>query len=161
MKNSKAALLAVALSASLLTVAGCGGAGDDASGGSTGTAPAQLRTEPSDGIPASYRGTLPMPEVGKDYTNPRPRADVRDGGTLTLPIAQLGPNFNNLSADGNSTDVLIFSRRSVRPSISLRMDSMETCVRGKKRPVSVLSSRIKPRSRCSGSIAGAPNCEAS
>ena len=50
----------------------------------------------------------------------------------------------------------IFSRSSVRPSISLRIDSIETWARGKKRPVSVLSSRINPSSRCSGSMAGAP-----
>ncbi|HET8599547.1 MAG TPA: ABC transporter family substrate-binding protein [Segeticoccus sp.] len=114
MKNTKTALLAVALSASLFAAAGCSSSNDNASGnktdsgstsGSTASSSGEMKTEPADGIPASYQGKLPMPELGKDYTNPQPRSNVKDGGTLTLPIAELGPNFNDFNSDGNSVYV--------------------------------------------------------
>ena len=52
---------------------------------------------------------------------------------------------------GRSTDVETLSRIVVRPSICLRMDSMEAWER-RKRLVSCLSSRSRPSSRCSVSI---------
>src|SRR5205814_1992402 len=64
-------------------------------------------------------------------------------------------------ASGNSTEVEIFSRKGARPSISLRMASSEVCARARKRAVRDLSSRMRPSRRCSGSMAGAPNWEAS
>ena len=52
-------------------------------------------------------------------------------------------------------EVDTFSRMIVRPSISFLMDSMEECER-RNRLVRLLSSRIKPKSRCSVSIEGLP-----
>jgi hypothetical protein len=52
-------------------------------------------------------------------------------------------------ASGSSTEVEIFSRSSVRPSISLRIDSMETWRAGK-------SARSGSCLRASGPAAGAP-----
>jgi peptide/nickel transport system substrate-binding protein len=65
----------------------------------SGAAAAQI--EPPDGVPAGT-SPLPLPEAGKAYNNPQPRDNIRDGGTLTLPIAELGPNFNTLCVDGMS-----------------------------------------------------------
>src|SRR5215831_2292565 len=56
---------------------------------------------------------------------------------------------------GTSTEVEMRSRIVMRASISLRMDSMEPCWR-RKRLARALSSRIKPRSKCSVSIYGLP-----
>ena len=85
----------------LLTVAGCGGSDVPAKSGrgadaatSTSAAP-----QPPEGVPAGTR-PLPLPEKGKAYNNPQPRDNVRDGGTLTLPIPELGPNFNIFNVDG-------------------------------------------------------------
>lgn len=118
MKSIRSAVLAIAAGASLFAVAACSGSGHDASGNevggsstassaaaASGGAAGDMEAEPSDGIPSGYRGRLPMPEVGGDYTNPQPRSNVRDGGTLTLPISGLGPNFNALSVEGNSAAV--------------------------------------------------------
>jgi len=65
------------------------------------------------------------------------------------------------SEKGRSTEVETFSRISVRPSISLRMLSIEAFALGKKRLVRFLSSRISPRRRCSVSMYGLPNWLAS
>lgn len=81
-------------------VASCGGS-DNGAGAQrppSGATAAQ-RQEPPDGVPAGT-SPLPLPEKGKPYNNPQPRDNVRDGGTLTLPIAELGPNFNAFSVDG-------------------------------------------------------------
>src|SRR5713226_2338048 len=56
---------------------------------------------------------------------------------------------------GTSTDVEMRSRMVMRPSISLRIDSIEPCWR-RKRLASALSSRIKPSSKCSVSMYGLP-----
>jgi peptide/nickel transport system substrate-binding protein len=98
-------LTALAVAATL-TVAGCGGGSP--SGGSSadsGSARAAANApEPADGVPAGTR-PLPLPVKGKAYNNPQPRDNIRDGGTLTLPIRELGPNFNNFSADGSTVYV--------------------------------------------------------
>lgn len=93
-----------------LTVVGCGGTGNDAtpagSGAARDAAPtaAAAGVEPPDGVPA---GTypLPLPQKGQAYDNPQPRSNVRDGGTLTLPVGEIGPNFNTFSVDGHSVDL--------------------------------------------------------
>src|SRR5699024_1867499 len=54
-----------------------------------------------EGVPAGT-SPLPMPEPGKRYDNPQPRSAIKDGGTLTLPITEIGPNFNAFSVDGNT-----------------------------------------------------------
>src|SRR5215469_9332649 len=56
---------------------------------------------------------------------------------------------------GTSTEVEMRSRIVIRASISFRMDSMEPCWR-RKRLARALSSRIKPRSKCSVSMYGLP-----
>jgi peptide/nickel transport system substrate-binding protein len=90
-------LHAAAAAALLLQLTGCNG-----SSGTDGRATASVAVpQPPDGVPAGTR-PLPLPEKGKSYDNPQPRANVRDGGTLTLPIAELGPNFNTFNVDGNT-----------------------------------------------------------
>ncbi|MGH3360235.1 MAG: ABC transporter family substrate-binding protein [Nocardioidaceae bacterium] len=85
--------LAVASSAALLVaVAACGGSDDDTT---------QVDKLSAEGVPVNAE-TLPMPEQGEPYNNPQPRENVQDGGTLTLPIDNLGPNFNGMNVDGNS-----------------------------------------------------------
>ena len=85
--------LAVASAAALMSVAACGG-GDD--GDTT-----EVDELSQAGVPANT-SPLPMPEEGVAYNNPQPRDKVKDGGTLTLPIDNLGPNFNGFHVDGNS-----------------------------------------------------------
>ena len=51
--------------------------------------------------------------VGSTDINPRPRDQVRDGGTLRLPIGGLSPNYNNAQVDGSGVDVLNISRATL------------------------------------------------
>jgi len=92
--------------ATLLLVAACGSdkSSPPAEQGASGVAAATAMKQPLDGVPAGTR-PLPMPEPGKAYNNPQPRDNVQDGGTLTLPIGELGPNFNQFSIDGNSGEI--------------------------------------------------------
>jgi peptide/nickel transport system substrate-binding protein len=97
------------VAASLLTVVGCGGSESgtptaSSSSGAATSAGASQTLQPPDGVPAGTR-PLPMPEFGKAYNNPQPRSNVEDGGTLTLPIGGLGPNFNRFHVDGNNVEV--------------------------------------------------------
>jgi hypothetical protein len=62
---------------------------------------------------------------------------------------------------GISTDVDTFSRKTVRPSISLRMFSSDRWDRAKIRLVRPLPSRIRPNSKCSVSIEMLPSWLAS
>jgi peptide/nickel transport system substrate-binding protein len=78
-------------------LASCGGT-------DVGQTASPLAKEPPAGVPAGTR-PLPMPEPGAVYSNPQPRENVRDGGTLTLPIGEFGPNFNHFSIDGNLGEV--------------------------------------------------------
>lgn len=90
----------VPLAVLLAALGGCGGPGGDARSASSTPGAAQ----PPDGVPAGTR-PLPLPEPGKAYNNPQPRSNVKDGGTLTLPSGELGPNFNRMSVDGNTVDL--------------------------------------------------------
>lgn len=92
-KNKLMSLATVAASFSML-FAGCG-----ANGGSSSSA---LKEEPADGVPSSYTGDLPMPNVKQRYDNHQSRDNIKDGGTLTLGIVEIGPNWNYLSTDGNT-----------------------------------------------------------
>lgn len=105
-----AALMPLVLGA---VVAGCGG-GEPGAGGGTGARTAMggdaasTVPEPPDGVPAGTR-PLPLPVKGEPYDNPQPRENVRDGGTLTLPVAVLGPQFNLFHVDATgyiSQDVM-------------------------------------------------------
>lgn len=102
-------VLTIALASTMLVAAGCGGSdsGDSGQGGSgkggsgNGKNGTSTKAEPATGVPAGT-SPLPLPETGKPYDNPQPRSKIKDGGTLTLPITEIGPNFNQFSADGNS-----------------------------------------------------------
>ncbi len=65
-------------------------------------------TEPQDGSPANTPlDQLPIPEKGKTYNNPKTRDEVKDGGTLTQPITEIGAeaipeDFTNHAADISS-----------------------------------------------------------
>ena len=60
-----------------------------------------------------------------------------------------------------STEVETLSRYRARPSISLRIDSMERWLLEKMREVRPLPSRMRPRSRCSVSMELLPSWLAS
>jgi peptide/nickel transport system substrate-binding protein len=89
-----------------LAAASCGGTGSDATPAANpgAASAAAANAQPPDGVPA---GTfpLPLPQKGQAYDNPQPRDNIRDGGTLTLPISDLGPNFNTFSVDGNAAEL--------------------------------------------------------
>lgn len=113
--------IAAALTSAILGVAGCGGSGSGnhavnpgAAGGSGPAAAAATRPEPPQGVPAGTN-PLPLPRKGQAYNNPQPRSNIRDGGTLTLPIGGLGPNFNLFSAQ--STEDVQGIMRWVAPSL--------------------------------------------
>jgi peptide/nickel transport system substrate-binding protein len=95
--------LAACLASLLVALGGCGGSDGGSSSTSPGAGPTAT-VQPPDGVPAGTR-PLPLPEYGKAYNNPQPRENIQDGGTLTLPIHRLGPNFNNLHVDGHILDV--------------------------------------------------------
>ncbi|WP_223849708.1 ABC transporter family substrate-binding protein [Bifidobacterium vespertilionis] len=101
-KATKAMAL-VASIATLVSLAACGGSGNtSATGSGTGTA---ITEEPQEGVPSNYSGTFPKPAQGKAYNNPTDRDKVKDGGTLTLAIGEIGPDWNKFSASGNSVDM--------------------------------------------------------
>ena len=91
--RAKSAIAAVLL----ITIAACGG-------GNSGSGTMVVTVQPPEGVPANT-DPLPLPEIGTAYVNPQPRENIRDGGSLTLPVAELGPNFNQHSIDGNTTYV--------------------------------------------------------
>lgn len=80
----------------VLTACGSGGSGTSTGGSDT------LKEEPISGVPSSYKGDLPMPDSTQRYDNHLDRDKIKDGGTLTLPITEIGPNWNYMSADGNT-----------------------------------------------------------
>ncbi|MFU0663122.1 ABC transporter family substrate-binding protein [Gardnerella vaginalis] len=97
MKNTNAGKLTVFTTAALcvaMLLGACGGATNGA--GKSGS------PEPAAGIDTSYTGELPMPDVNQRYDNPQPRDNVKDGGTYTVALPVLGPNWNYASNDGNS-----------------------------------------------------------
>ena len=101
MKNTNAGKLTVFAAAALsvaMLLGACGGTtattADKAKGGMT--------EEPAAGVDTSYTGDLPMPKVDKRYDNPQPRDNVKDGGTYTFSLSDMGPNWNYASNDGNT-----------------------------------------------------------
>lgn len=99
MKNTNAGKLTVFAAAALsvaMLLGACGGATNDA--GKAG-----MTEEPAAGVDTSYTGELPMPDVNKRYDNPQARDNVKDGGTYTVALPVLGPNWNYASNDGNSS----------------------------------------------------------
>src|SRR4051794_13788404 len=63
--------------------------------------PTAAAPEPLWGVPPNTK-PLPLPEKGKAYNNPQPRDNIKDGGSLTVAIAELRGNWNTFSADGHS-----------------------------------------------------------
>ena len=97
MKNSSPLFRLGALIASAATVfalAACGTA-------NSGTAK-KVNTESASGTPVTYTGTLPMPSTTGVYNNPQPRSNLKDNGTLTLSINEIGPDWNAFSVNGNT-----------------------------------------------------------
>ncbi len=84
-------------------LAGLGLAGCAKEGGSGGAGSA-TGASPQNGVPATTPlNQLPLPEKGKTYNNPKSRDQIQDGGTATFPVAEVGPDFNYFSVNGNTT----------------------------------------------------------
>ncbi|KAB5607136.1 ABC transporter family substrate-binding protein [Bifidobacterium jacchi] len=99
MKNkSKLMTLAAVAASCAMLLSGCGGANNSSNNSNTAT----VTEEPAAGFDSSYTGSLPMPKTDQRYDNQQDRDNVKDGGTLTLPITEIGPNWNYLSTDGNT-----------------------------------------------------------
>ena len=85
------------ITAAGLGLAGCAPSNPQSSSTTTGT-------EPQDGSPANTPlDQLPLPEKGKTYNNPKSRDEVKDGGTLTQPINEIGPQWNYYQLAGNTS----------------------------------------------------------
>ena len=84
----------VASAATVFALAACGSGSGSASG--------SYKTEPAAGTPVSYTGSLPMPSVSGVYNNPKSRDQLKDNGSLTLSIRELGPDWNTWSVNGNT-----------------------------------------------------------
>ena len=83
-----------ASAAAILALAACGNSG--------GTNSGQYKTQPASGIPVTYSGKLPMPDKTGVYNNPKSRDQLKDNGTVTYSTVELGPDWNNLSVNGNT-----------------------------------------------------------
>lgn len=92
--------VAVTATAAMLALTGCSAGGDDG-GGKSESKGTSTGTLPPEGV-APDTSPMPMPKVGKLYNNPTDREQVKEGGTLTLPLGEIPPNFNGFSIDGNS-----------------------------------------------------------
>ena len=84
----------VASAATVFALAACGSGSGSTSG--------SYKTEPAAGTPVSYTGSLPMPSVSGVYNNPKSRDQLKDNGSLTLSIRELGPDWNTWSVNGNT-----------------------------------------------------------
>lgn len=87
-----------AAAATLLALGACG----NSNNGSAGNNGAKSTSEPQEGVPTNYTGSFPMPDPGKAYNNAKDRGELKQGGTLTLPITEIGPNWNNIDVNGNT-----------------------------------------------------------
>jgi peptide/nickel transport system substrate-binding protein len=92
-----------------LGLAACGSdstSSDNANATGTANSTDVTGTEPQNGSPATTPlDQLPLPEKGKVYNNPLDRDQIQDGGTLTLPAGEIGPNWNYLSIEGNTQEM--------------------------------------------------------
>ena len=95
--------LCAALVLLVSTLAGCGSGGSPPTSSSAAPS-AAAAPQPLWGVPPNTR-PLPLPEKGKTYNNPQPRDNVKEGGSLTIPIPELRVNWNTFSADGHSAYV--------------------------------------------------------
>lgn len=89
-------------------LAGLGLAGCAKEGGSGGAGSA-TGSSPQNGVPATTPlNQLPLPEKGKTYNNPKSRDQIKDGGTATFPVAEVGPDFNYFSVNGSTVYIKWF-----------------------------------------------------
>ena len=89
-------------------LAGLGLAGCAKEGGSGGVGSA-TGASPQNGVPATTPlNQLPLPEKGKTYNNPKSRDQIKDGGTATFPVAEVGPDFNYFSVNGSTVYIKWF-----------------------------------------------------
>ena len=89
-------------------LAGLGLAGCAKEGGSGGAGSA-TGASPQNGVPATTPlNQLPLPEKGKTYNNPKSRDQIKDGGTATFPVAEVGPDFNYFSVNGSTVYIKWF-----------------------------------------------------
>lgn len=73
-----------------------------ACGSSSSASGESYKTEPSEGTPTSYKGTLPMPNASKAYNNALSRDKIKQGGTFTAGITEIGPDWNVIDVNGNT-----------------------------------------------------------
>ena len=107
---SRRAFLGMSGSAVALAGLGLAACGSDSTSSDNATGSANSTdvtgTEPQNGSPATTPlDQLPLPEKGKVYNNPLDRDRIQDGGTLTLPAGEIGPNWNYLSIEGNTSEM--------------------------------------------------------
>ncbi|KAB8289898.1 ABC transporter family substrate-binding protein [Bifidobacterium avesanii] len=95
MRKATALLASVA---ALVSLAACGGNGNTNAAVKNDTTTA----EPSEGTPIN-QDSYPMPDPTSAYNNPKDRSALKQGGTLTLAITEIGPDFNALSVNGNTS----------------------------------------------------------
>ncbi|MBT1178116.1 ABC transporter family substrate-binding protein [Bifidobacterium vespertilionis] len=96
MRKATALLASVA---ALVSLAACGGNGANTNATVKNDT---TTTEPQEGTPINQE-SYPMPDATKAYNNPKDRSALKQGGTLTLAITEIGPDFNALSVNGNTT----------------------------------------------------------
>ncbi|MDD5799761.1 MAG: ABC transporter family substrate-binding protein [Coriobacteriales bacterium] len=90
-----------------LGLVGCGGDSDTSSSSAKGND--VTGAEPQNGSPATTAlDQLPLPEKGKAYNNPQDRDNIQDGGTLVVPVDEIGPDWNVYSVSGNTVDMQTF-----------------------------------------------------
>ena len=105
MKKTNAGKLTVFAAAALsvaMLLGACGGASTANNNNNAAGNKAGITEEPAAGVDTSYTGALPMPKVDKRYDNPQPRENIKDGGTYTFSLSDMGPNWNYASNDGNT-----------------------------------------------------------
>jgi peptide/nickel transport system substrate-binding protein len=102
MQLSRRSFLGLSGSSAAL-LAGLGLTGCGPSDNSKGSSSSDNNSEPPQGSPASTPlDQLPLPEKGQVYDNPQDYDNVQDGGIVTLPAGEVGPNWNYLSVEGNT-----------------------------------------------------------
>ena len=89
----------VVSAAALVSLAACG----QSNAGSGGNNSGKTVEVSAEGIPASHYANMPMPKQGEAATNPKDRSELKQGGTFTIPTVEIGPDWNSLSANGNTS----------------------------------------------------------
>lgn len=104
---SRRSFLKLSGSAAALAGLGLAGCGNNGGGDTAAKSTDATGVEPPEGTVATTPlDQLPLPEKGKAYNNSKKRDDVKDGGTLVLPSGEIGPNWNQISTEGNTAEML-------------------------------------------------------